>query len=190
MRETAVMHARRHARKQAALRARAGYTLLELMIVVVIVGILAVLAIPAFSSYVQRSRMAEGFAFLGEVRQRQEAYRAEFGQYVSAPWHPQATPLTNGSVIGWTPTPPAWRQLGATPDGPTRFIYETSADVPGMTPSGCPAGLGASDFSYCVHAQIDLDGDGRVAWLETTSESSRIFIGDNGLTTYLAAGWE
>ena len=166
-----------------------GFTLIELMIVVAIIGILSALAIPAFRSYVQKSRMSEGFAFLGEIRQRQEAYRAEFGQYATVQWQPQAMPLTNGLRRAWTPTAD-WRQLGAAPDGPTRFIYDATGDVPGMTPAGCPAGLGANDFSFCAHAEIDLDGDGDSAWLETWSDNSLVFVGRNRGGPGLAQGWE
>lgn len=172
-------------------RPLAGFTLIELMIVVAIVGILAALAVPAFRGYVQRGRMAEGFAFLGEIRQREEAYRAEFGEYVTAPWHPTSAAPQNGTALGWGTAPTAWVQLGASPDGPTRFVYETSAAVPGMDPTNCPAGLGANNFSYCAHADIDLDGDGTSAFLETTSENSRIFIGAGRYSSvYLAQGWE
>ncbi len=174
-------------------RSRRGFTLIELMIVVAIVGILAALAIPAFRGYVQRSRMAEGFGFLGEIRQREEAYRSEFRQYVTAPWHPSSTPYQNAAAAGWASTtvPQAWVQLGAVPDGPTRFIYETSAAAPGTDPTNCPAGLGVNDFSFCAHAEIDLDGDGVTAFLETTSENSRVFVGRGRYSsTYLAQGWE
>jgi len=58
-----------------------GFTLIELMIVVVIIGVLAAVAIPSFQSYMYRSRMSEATTFLGEIKQRQEAYRAEFGLY-------------------------------------------------------------------------------------------------------------
>ncbi len=173
-------------------RRRRGYTLIELMIVIVIIGILAALAIPAFSNYVQRSRMAESFAFLGEIRQREESYRAEFGQYASAPYHPAAAPFTGGAAATWESAgmPMEWRQIGAAPDGPTRFIYEVSASTPSMVPPGCPAGLGLTDFSYCAHAQVDLDSDGTPAWLETTSTNSRVYVGRGVAGPYLEAGWE
>jgi prepilin-type N-terminal cleavage/methylation domain-containing protein len=177
--------------RRAGARSRGGFTLIELMIVVSIIGVLSALAIPAFRGYVQRSRMAEGFAFLGEIRQRQESYRAEFGQYATVPWHPQAAPLTNAAVRAWGVPPVPWLQLGAAPDGPTRFIYEVSAGPPGVLPAGCPPGLGANDFSYCAHAEVDLDGDGTTAWLETLSADNRIFVGQGrGSSTYLSSGWE
>ncbi|MBZ0119417.1 MAG: prepilin-type N-terminal cleavage/methylation domain-containing protein [Sandaracinaceae bacterium] len=67
-------------------RTQAGFTMIELMIVVAVIGILSAVAIPSFRSYIHRSRTAEAFTFLGEVRQRQEAYRAEFGYDGSDFW--------------------------------------------------------------------------------------------------------
>lgn len=166
-----------------------GFSLIEMMIVVCIIGILSALAIPAFRGYVQKSRMSEGFAFLGEIRQREEAYRAEFGQYAEAAWAPRATPLTNGDRSGWG-TMDDWRQLGAAPDGPTRFIYSVMAAVPGTDPAGCPATLGQNDFSFCAQALIDLDSDGVPAFLETTSQTSLVFVGRDVGGPYLASGWE
>ena len=46
---------------------RAGFTLVELMIVVAIIGILAAIAIPAFSRYVKKSRTAEASGHLQKI---------------------------------------------------------------------------------------------------------------------------
>jgi len=47
---------------------RAGFTLVELMIVVVIVGILAAVAIPVYRGYAKRAIATEGVAGLGTIR--------------------------------------------------------------------------------------------------------------------------
>jgi prepilin-type N-terminal cleavage/methylation domain-containing protein len=45
--------------KRSLKKLMAGFTLVELMIVVVILGILAAVAIPAFSRYIKRSKTTE-----------------------------------------------------------------------------------------------------------------------------------
>jgi type IV pilus assembly protein PilA len=49
-------------------RVQAGFTLIELMIVVAIVGILAAVAIPAYQDYTVRARVSEGFALASEAK--------------------------------------------------------------------------------------------------------------------------
>ena len=65
------------------MRRKEGWTLLEVMVVVVIVGILATIAIPAYNDYVTRSRRSDAFTALETVRAAQEMYRAEKGFYAA-----------------------------------------------------------------------------------------------------------
>lgn len=63
-----------------------GFTLIELMIVVVIVGILAAIAIPSYMNYVAKSQQSEARANLGAIFVSMMAYTApkELGGFEGA----------------------------------------------------------------------------------------------------------
>ncbi|MCA9530065.1 MAG: prepilin-type N-terminal cleavage/methylation domain-containing protein [Myxococcales bacterium] len=159
----------------------AGFSLIELMVVVIIVGVLAALAVPTFVNYIYKSRMSEATNFLGDIRQKQENYRSEFGQYanVGATWTPTGTPGTG--KMAW-PAPasiPEWTQLGAHPDGPVRFQYRTEAGDPGTAMAGgCATGTtgNSTDFWFMAQAQGDLDADGTMVTVEACSNTDTLWI--------------
>jgi type IV pilus assembly protein PilE len=51
-----------------------GFSLIELMAAVAIIGILSAIALPAYSSYVQRTRLAEAFTALAGVQPAAEQF--------------------------------------------------------------------------------------------------------------------
>ena len=71
-----------------SLRNQAGFTLVELMIVIVIVGILAAVAVPIYQSNINKAKMSECDAALGTIRTSLRVSFAETGAY----------PAYNGAV--------------------------------------------------------------------------------------------
>jgi prepilin-type N-terminal cleavage/methylation domain-containing protein len=75
-----------------------GFTLVELMIVVIIVGILAAVAIPMYQGATERAKASEAVAALGTIRGAMRVYYAEHGSYASSSFTDGAQ-VTNGSVL-------------------------------------------------------------------------------------------
>jgi general secretion pathway protein G len=57
------------------LRAPAGFSLLELMIVVVVVGLLATLAVPAYNGFIDKARIKSAIGDIGSLHIKLEEFR-------------------------------------------------------------------------------------------------------------------
>ena len=68
-------------RKETMRIRQKGFTLIELMIVIVIIGVLAAIAMPQYNKYVARTQVAEAFTMLGSVKKALTLYYQENGEF-------------------------------------------------------------------------------------------------------------
>jgi type IV pilus assembly protein PilE len=87
------------------MRRTAGFTLIELMVVVAIVAILASIAIPSYSKYVQRGDLVEATQTLSQFRVQMEQWYQDKNTYADAGGNncgvnpPATPPLVNFQVV-------------------------------------------------------------------------------------------
>jgi len=124
----------------------AGFTILELLIVVMVVGALSAAAIPLFLRYQLKTRSAEGKLNLGAIRTLEEAYFSEFEAYVSAVPEPPVVPGASPAVFD--PITSDFAELGFAPEGNVYFSYGVAVSADGA--------------GYTADAAADIDADGMV----------------------------
>ena len=159
--------------------ARAGMTLIELMMVVVILGVLAGVGAYTYSSYLRRSRSQEARTRLASIASREEAYRSEFSTYCAA--GAMGTPTSLGLSNAWptsaptgsrvpflgTSMPSEWLQLGFRPTGDVRYRYVVVVGAPPTAPpSPYDSGFTSApnqDLWFVSEAYGNLDADSVVS---------------------------
>jgi type IV pilus assembly protein PilE len=66
------------------MRRHAGFTLIEVMIVVAIIGILAAIGYPSYTDYIRRGKIAEAISTLADTRTKMEQFFLDNRTYVGA----------------------------------------------------------------------------------------------------------
>jgi len=147
---------------------QAGFTLLELMVVVTLISVLAAVALPSFTSESRKSKGdSEVAAFFGELAVREEQYGVENGRYLSTGASETTTfpvtPTAAAQTLGTAPT--TWQTLKVrTPESSARCGYVviagTKTDVAGAIATAAPFlfTVPAKNWFYIL-AHCDLDGN-------------------------------
>lgn len=167
---------RRRSHNEDEIKRRTGFTLIELMIVLVIMGVLAAVALVSYQTYIRRARSAEAAGLIANVKAAQESYRSEFGMYCNVKtynpgWPPGPDPQDWAIVEEWT-------QLGFQPNTKRLYFslntYAGGPDgaIPGNWNEDTAATLPAVDATFTQNhwfiatalGDQDDDGDHSIFW--------------------------
>ena len=154
----------------------AGFTLIELMIVVGIIGLLAAIAIPNFLSYQARSRRSEAYVNLAAVARIQSAYHAERGEFFEAGSWPDFVALYGGNLgtrkMNWdAASEAAYAELGWRPEGQVFYVYDTNTGATACTCTMCFTATAAGDVD-------DDDLNSAVMYVHPETTADGTFVGE------------
>lgn len=110
------------ARPGLALRGVAGFTLIELMIVVAVVAILAAIAVPSYQEQIRKSRRAQAKADVVEYIQMAERYFTVNNTYVGFALPVAVSPREPGATARYN--------LAATTQNATQYVLAATAQGP------------------------------------------------------------
>lgn len=127
-----------------------GFTLLELIVVIIIIGILATLGFTQYTKVVEKGRTAEARMILGQIRTAEEAYKLENGSYTDNLANLSVNVQNNACVTShyfkYIIIPPAVTSFsaraerciagGKTPNVAVAYVIDLNVDAAGITTWG------------------------------------------------------
>jgi len=147
---------------------QAGFTLIEVMLVVALIAILAAIALPTFFSTSRKVRAdAEVQPMFSDLRTRMDEYAQENGVYPPSIGEGTTWPTTpTSSAQAINPLPAAWTAVKVRISGASQ-VYCGYTWVTGLANDGSAIGAKGTLFGftapstnwYYLLAHCDLDGD-------------------------------
>jgi len=170
-----------------------GYTLVELMVVVVMVAVLATLAVYGVRKYVFAAKSSEFNWVIQDIKAAQESFRLETHRYlkvqddINSGLYPNDPPNANKKLWGGGSGPLAdnWKILNLSFPEPVQFGYACTAGGAGeaVPQPGTAATLpwpSPVEPWYVVKGVGDLDEDGKKAVYVSSSFNSQVYIENEG----------
>ena len=156
-------HAPLSARRQLFQQKPGGFTLIEALIVVAIMAILAAIALPAYQSYVRRSRRTVAKTTLLDVARREEAYYSTNNAYTAL------SSLGYSGLVGSTIEAPSTNQdyYNITITLPNPNSQVTGANASFLV-TATPQALGGQNLDTCgTYTLTDLGIQGNTGNTDT-----------------------
>jgi len=180
-----------------------GFTLIEMLTVVIIVGVLATLAVFGVRKYILSSKTSEAISMMASIKSAEEAFKAEtfiylnvstdFGDGNFYPSNQSTHPASKYGKFAWpngsgSDPEKKFAMLGVQPDGPVLFTYAVVAGGPGDSAPSLPTSKQDFGFPptatqpfYVAVAKADLGGKlGRFTYVLSHSYSSEIYVENEG----------
>jgi type IV pilus assembly protein PilA len=167
-----------------------GFTLVEVLTVVVIVGVLATLAVYGVRKYVFASKSSEAMTMITSIKANQEAFKDETFAYLNVSQgdltslYPNKNP--GRSKMAWRNPSHSdfarWQQLGVDANGPVAFGYAVAAGVANTAPAAVTTERAlnypatSTEPWYVVVARADHDGDGVRSLVVSSSFTREVYV--------------
>jgi type IV pilus assembly protein PilA len=169
-----------------------GFTLVELLVVVVMVAVLATVAVFGVRKYILAAKSSEAYTMVASIQAAEEAYKDETFVYLDVtgsdlePLYPQTDGQPSSVKWHWQNPDHAlygdWQALGVDSTTAVQFGYAVAAGGPGQTPPDPGTTERAFNWPttnepwYVVVAVADRDEDGVQARVVASSFSSEVYV--------------